>query len=317
MNKYTKRVNVLFLSIILLYLGIVVLFSILKSSGHTVTMLPSLLISEAIILVPGICMIAAAKMPLKEYIPHRRIKISTALLLIVLSYALMPVASFINILSQFLTENVLASSATDIMSQPFIVMLFIMGIYGPLCEEFIFRGIIYSGYTKSGRVWGAILMSSLLFGLMHMNLNQFGYAFFLGIAFAIVIKITDSLLATVIMHCVINLHNVSMMYGSQYMLKAAGMKQDMEKYSQGIKALGDGIYGVVIVLFIVSIFAIAISGLLLYAITRNENRLDVWNRLFHKNMQVEAEGIQKQGMLTVPLCIAIIICVSWIIYGLM
>ena len=162
-------------------------------------------------------------------------------------------------------------------------------------------------------------MSSLLFGLMHMNLNQFGYAFFLGVVFAIIVKVTDSLLATFIMHCVINIQNVSMMYLSQYMINATANTQQLESYTQGVKALGSSIYIFLFILFLLSIVAIIIAALLIYVIARNENRMDIWNQLFHRKRCIPASTQEppKTSILSFPLCLAILISITWIIYGLL
>ena len=46
--------------------------------------------------------------------------------------------------------------------------------------------------------------NALAFGLMHMNFNQFCYAFVLGIAFGILLEATGSIFATMTAHFVIN-----------------------------------------------------------------------------------------------------------------
>ena len=53
-------------------------------------------------------------------------------------------------------------------------------------------------------MWCAILGSALAFGLMHMNFNQFCYAFVAGIALGILLEATGSIFATMTAHFVIN-----------------------------------------------------------------------------------------------------------------
>ena len=67
-----------------------------------------------------------------------------------------------------------------------------MALFGPFCEEFCFRGVVYRGYLKSGNVTGAVLLSSLLFGLMHMNFNQAPYAFALALPWPCLLKLREA-----------------------------------------------------------------------------------------------------------------------------
>ena len=69
-------------------------------------------------------------------------------------------------------NNAVNSISGEVLAVPFPIMLFLMGMFGPFCEEFVFRGMILRGHKKSGSVFWAIFWSSLLFGLMHMNFNQ-------------------------------------------------------------------------------------------------------------------------------------------------
>ena len=49
-------------------------------------------------------------------------------------------------------------------------------IVGPLFEELIFRGILYTGFRRNGSALQSIVLTAVLFGLFHMTLNQMVYA---------------------------------------------------------------------------------------------------------------------------------------------
>jgi tetratricopeptide (TPR) repeat protein/membrane protease YdiL (CAAX protease family) len=53
-------------------------------------------------------------------------------------------------------------------------------IVGPMAEEIIFRGLIYGALEKRVRVFGAMLISSLLFALAHLQVTHFIPIFCLG-----------------------------------------------------------------------------------------------------------------------------------------
>jgi tetratricopeptide (TPR) repeat protein len=55
-------------------------------------------------------------------------------------------------------------------------------IVGPIAEEIIFRGLIYGSLEKRLRVFGAMLISSFLFALAHLQVTHFIPIFCLGMA---------------------------------------------------------------------------------------------------------------------------------------
>lgn len=79
-------------------------------------------------------------------------------------------------------------------------------IMAPVVEELLFRGAI-EGHLL--RIWKkpayAIIVSSLLFGLVHGNLVQAPFAFLLGLALGWIYYHTGSLLPSILMHFINNL----------------------------------------------------------------------------------------------------------------
>ena len=65
------------------------------------------------------------------------------------------------------------------------VNLFIMVLCAPVAEELIFRKLLIDRLTQYGE-GVAVLFSGLMFGLFHGNLNQFVYAFVLGLCFGFI-----------------------------------------------------------------------------------------------------------------------------------
>ena len=132
------------------------------------------------------------------------------LLLIPLAVCVDKIAEFINVLSQLITPNVVSNHMIPlIMQYPFLISFFVIAITPAVCEELIYRGVLYRNYRKSGLAVG-VLLSGFLFGIMHMNLNQFSYAFVLGILLALVNEITGSVLPSVFLHLYINGRSVVM-----------------------------------------------------------------------------------------------------------
>ena len=62
-----------------------------------------------------------------------------------------------------------------------VISLITIAFVAPFCEEMLFRGIILRGFLAHYSASTAILLSSLLFSLVHMNWHQIPFAFVFGL----------------------------------------------------------------------------------------------------------------------------------------
>lgn len=112
-----------------------------------------------------------------------------------------------NIIGTLLSELLSGGSAENGLNEfafdnnPLKIIVIV--ILAPLLEELFFRKQIIDRCARFGEKT-AILFSALAFGLFHMNLFQFFYAFGLGLVFAYTYIRTRKLRYSVIMHMVIN-----------------------------------------------------------------------------------------------------------------
>lgn len=81
----------------------------------------------------------------------------------------------------------------------------LMVIAAPALEELIFRGIILDGLLKKYSPIKSILISSILFGLVHLNPWQFVTGLVIGIFSGWIYYKTKSLLPSIIIHAAANL----------------------------------------------------------------------------------------------------------------
>jgi membrane protease YdiL (CAAX protease family) len=80
------------------------------------------------------------------------------------------------------------------------VMFFAMTIAAPVVEELLFRGLLQNALAKYVPSWGAILLSSLLFALVHLQLYAIPALMSLSIAFGYLYHRTGSLRTNIILH---------------------------------------------------------------------------------------------------------------------
>ncbi|MCP4213906.1 MAG: CPBP family intramembrane metalloprotease [bacterium] len=85
-----------------------------------------------------------------------------------------------------------------------VLGILIMVVAAPLLEEFIFRGVVLDGFLKRYSRDKAILLSSLLFGLAHLNPWQFIMAFALGLLSGWFYWKTRSIIPSILMHAIAN-----------------------------------------------------------------------------------------------------------------
>ncbi|MFT3983207.1 MAG: type II CAAX endopeptidase family protein [Lachnospiraceae bacterium] len=288
MIQISKRVNALFLSVLLLHLTASIILSMLLLRSFSISLPVQLIISELSILIPGFLFLLLHNCNLTEWLSFRKMKWSSVGLTILFTYLLMPLISFVNVFSQLFDSNTVLGMSDEIVSMPAVLMIFIMGFVGPFCEEFVFRGIIFNGYKKTGRLLGALLLSSLLFGLMHMNFNQFCYAFVLGICFALLVEATGSLWSSVIGHVIVNTHNVVMLFGVQKLYAAIGIDMN-EIYEQGM-TLDSKLYALGLFLILSVVFT-ALAVIVFIAICKNERKEEHMRAIFTRRLPERSEPL--------------------------
>ena len=118
---------------------------------------------------------------------------------------------------------------TMIMESNFLIILSFAVILGPVMEEIMFRKILIDRTIRFGEV-KAVIVSGVLFGLVHGTFYQFFYACGLGMIFAYVYIRTGKIRYTIIMHMTIN--------GMSSIL-AGGLMKNME-YSRFLDFMAAG-----------------------------------------------------------------------------
>ena len=84
-----------------------------------------------------------------------------------------------------------------------LMVIVVMVILAPIFEELLFRKLIIDRLLPYGKRL-AMVVSGLVFGMIHGNFQQFFYAFFVGIVFGYVYIKTGRLIYTILMHMIIN-----------------------------------------------------------------------------------------------------------------
>lgn len=144
----------------------------------------------------------------KALIPKKNLRVSEIFLCFIVSLSFMYVGNLITVallmgigsIGNMVFENPVQEFLTQ-NSLP--VTVFLVVIMAPVMEEFLCRKWIIDRLVRYGE-WVAIFTSAVLFGLFHMNLFQFFYAYLIGLIFGYIYVRTGKLRYTILLHMLIN-----------------------------------------------------------------------------------------------------------------
>ncbi len=147
------------------------------------------------------------------------IGIKPILWILLLVVILIPITSFLNLFSQLFVPNEIvaqvkyfeAVTGAVVWDKPIWLNLLYMAALPAVVEEFLFRGVLFQGFRNCGLFKTAVL-TSLMYALAHGNLNQFLYAFAIGLFFAYLVEATGSIYASMLAHAFLNSVTVIMAY---------------------------------------------------------------------------------------------------------
>ena len=122
-----------------------------------------------------------------------------------LTYAGNLIGQFLNMIIGRFTGTPPANNLQEItLSSPLWTNLLFCGILAPIMEEIFYRKLLIDCLRCFGDL-PAILISGLLFGLIHGNFYQFFYAALIGLLFGAIYLYTGKIRYTVALHMCINL----------------------------------------------------------------------------------------------------------------
>ena len=126
-----------------------------------------------------------------------------------IAFAFMTAGSYvsnfiISIFDSLMGESLINPVQTMTEGRSFWVNLIFVAVVAPILEELLFRKVTCDRLLPLGEGY-AIILSAVLFGLVHGNFFQFFYAAGVGLLFALVYVKTGKIRYTVVYHCLINL----------------------------------------------------------------------------------------------------------------
>lgn len=158
----------------------------------------------------------------KKYNIYRKYKINNKLkyLLIVPfgAFNMMWANMFVSAISMFMPDFMLDSykgAEQAIYGSSVLIQILTAGIFGPIVEELIFRGLIYKRLKRWTNILPAAVISSVLFGVFHGNWVQAPYAIIIGLAAVWLYEKYKSIAAPILFHISANMISVGISFLSR------------------------------------------------------------------------------------------------------
>ena len=168
-----------------------------------------------------------------------------ALLTLLVSFLITKVSGGQTFVEELFRPNTLEPTS-DIASA--LTMVFLLVVIAPVFEEFLVRGIMYNALKPYG-CGMAIIISSILFGLMHGRLSMLFYTTALGFALGYIRYATNSLFVTTILHAIINAFGAGML-----------LLSSLTEISGGEHKLINTIYGI----YIIAVMILIVVGIIAF-----------------------------------------------------
>ena len=302
----SKKANWAFLITIVFYIGAVLAAAVLFPSIADNLVLGNLF-AEVITLLPILIFMLASKEKLGSFLGFHRIKFRSILMVGLFTFLSTPVLSLINLISQIWVENEIGVVLENQQNQlSFPIMFLTVGVIAPIFEEVICRGAYYRSYCRSGSAFKAMIMSAIIFGLIHMNFNQAAYAFVMGIFAVLLVEATGSLWASILYHGFFN--------GGQVILLYTMFAGNTDVYSEEAALTTDILLYAIGVYLILAAVTLPLAWAVLVWIGRTEGRSAVLSGVWSQRKE------KKDKMVTVPFVLTLILCLvimTGILYALL
>ena len=238
--------------------------------GIEIPLLVNAILCELCMLVPIFVYIKIKGDKLFDSLGFHAIKPSTVFLTLLLALLSVPLYTCANALSQVFVPNTMMQASGELTSDGTVgLTTVIITMIAPIAEEIAFRGFFARRFKPFTGIALATVISAVMFGVLHMNINQFSYALVLGIVFALVDYAANSIWPSIMIHMIINSFGLAVILLANAAADAAGM--DLAESAEAARTAGNGMLSYAIVSFLVSVLCVFIIRIVLRSIAIRQN----------------------------------------------
>ncbi len=285
-----KKISILEVNILFLIMAILLLT--LGTFVQSINVKSGLIITEYfLVLLPVIIFIKIKGLNMKETLRLNKIKPKYGIITIGITLLSYPIALFFNLLVMTLISILgkieVPSIPTAYNFKEYIGLFFIVAISAGICEEVLFRGLLLKVYErKYDKI--AIIISAVLFGIFHFNLQNLMGPIILGLIFGYLVYLTNSIYVGIIGHIVNNGFAVTLAYGINKLTEIA----NKTGYNSSQSEVAPTTYQLFATTIFIGAMAL-IAGLFIHYILKyikrdiEKNNYNNYHRKIEKNYGVE------------------------------
>ena len=167
---------------------------------------------EALITIPIMAVMFhrdRVKEKMQGIIPNRKAPIWKYAAIVIMSLAMsLGLNNLIIIGNLSAVDETYMTTMNALYSAPLILQIICLAVLVPICEEYVFRGLFFQRMRARTSYRYAAIYSSLVFGMLHMNLIQMIYGFILGLMLTYVYEKYGSVKAPILAHITANILSV-------------------------------------------------------------------------------------------------------------
>ena len=260
-----RRGNIYILCILLNQLLVMSVIMVFRPqiSDSPYSMAGFMIITQLFCFVPPLLIYGIAVKP-KSLLSFKPIGIMNTVFVFFMCLAIQPVMLVLSALSMIFFENPVGDMLSSLSQVPLPVTLFVMAVMPAVLEEITMRGVVLKNY-EGLPIKKAAIINGVLFGILHLNPQQFLYAMLLGIVFAYYAYYTESLWAPILGHFIINATQIIIGTASARMIEA--MPAETQKVMES-PAVSDfvsaGIFLIVLNIIFIPVFIILFRSFIDY-----------------------------------------------------
>lgn len=171
--------------------------------------------TQMIILLVPLCLVVYTKRDIRETYGFSKTAVMGYLgaAVLIVGLLLLNIVITAGLVSLFPESAVnVETTFSDILGDDALAALIVIAAAPAVCEEMLFRGVIFHSLKAKYRVSSSMVITASLFGIFHMSLVKFIPTGLLGLALCIVVWWTDSIYPAMLMHFINNAVSVALTY---------------------------------------------------------------------------------------------------------
>ena len=150
----------------------------------------------------------------REFSVFKKAKVSKIFIYILIGvlsfFCLYPISACINSLFEA-WQLPIVDLPYNLSTKNYLISLISLVILPAICEELVYRGVIFKGLKKHGKAF-SIILTAIMFAIFHFSYQQLIYPLLFGLLLSLVMWFEDNIIYTMILHATNNFLSITRSY---------------------------------------------------------------------------------------------------------